>query len=305
MAKPYPGDWVLRTLLFVPGHNEKLSRKAAETDADCVVLDIEDSVPPESKDDARVTIRRLLEEGCFRKKPVFVRVNSLETGRTLRDVDSVACEELQGFVYPMTMSPEDILIFSAQLEMIESERNLPSGFFSIIPVLETPLGVINAYPIAKASSRTMALIFGCEDYLADVKGTHYAEDVSLLHARMQLILAARAVGAIPLDAAFVHVHDIDGFVQFASRARALGMGGTAVLSPKQIPTAHAVYSPTEEQTILARKIVDGAEQAKKENKGVVIIDGVFVSPPTLKGSLHTMHLSNAIAALEEFKKNGA
>lgn len=300
MAKPYPGEWILRSMLWIPGQIDKMLAKGPETAADCVVLDLEDAVPAAEKATARGKIRQVLEAGLYKRKTVFVRINPIDTGLTLRDLDGVACGHLHGFVYPMTYTADDIKKFDAQLSLIENHLNLPKGHFSIVAVIETPLAVLNAYSIATASDRIVALIFGCEDYLADQVARHCENDVSLHTPRMMMTLAARAANVVPVDAAYIRVHDLDGLRAFATRARNLGMGGMAALTPAQIAVANEVYSPSAEEIVTAQAIVDAADVAEREGRGVVVVDNKFVSPPTLKASRSTIARLKATLAMEAF-----
>ena len=294
MAKTYEGPWVLRSLLFVPGHVEGMINKAAGSQADCVVLDLEDAVPIRSKDEARNLIRETLVNGIYKDKTVFVRVNPLETGLTLLDLDAVACRELHGFVYPMAYTPDDIKNFDAQLRLKEMTLGLPVGHFSIIILIEAPLGVINSYQLAKASDRVVGLLFGCEDYLADMQARHSKDDVTLHTPRAQIALAARAAGVEPIDTPYVKVHDLEGLRQFAMRARNLGMAGMLIMTPRQIKIAHDVYTPNAEEIKVVEEIVSAAKNAEQEGVGIVIVNGKFVSPPTLKAAMKVYERKLAI-----------
>jgi len=301
MAKPYKSSWVLRSLLFVPGHIEKMVRKGAGSDADCVVLDLEDAVPEKNKADGREMIRHFLGEGLYAKKTVFCRINPLDTGLTLKDLDAVACRQLHGFVYPMVYTPDDIKNFDAQLRLMEIHLGLDIGHFSIIALIETPLAVLNALQIARASERMVGLLFGCEDYLAELQGRHSAEgDFSLLAPRSKVALASRAAGLEPIDTPYVRVHDLEGMRKFATGGRDLGMAGCLVMTPKQIPIAHEVYTPSEEEIKYATDVVEAAENARAEGRGIVVVDGKFISPPTLKGAENVLKRHRAILDLESF-----
>jgi citrate lyase subunit beta / citryl-CoA lyase len=300
MAKPYPGEWVLRSMLFVPGQIDKMLTKAPETETDCVVLDLEDAVPQAEKASARAKIRQALEAGLYKRKTAFVRINPIESGLTLRDLDGVACAHLHGFVYPMTYTADDIKKFDAQLSLIENHLNLPKGHFSIVALIETPLAVLNAYSIATASERVVALMFGCEDYMAEQTARHAEQDVSLHTPRALIAMAARSAHVVPVDTPYVRVHDLDGLRPFARHARDLGMGGMVVLSPGQIAVANEIYTPSVEEIETARAIVAAADVAEREGRGVVIVDNKFISPPTLKASRTTIARLDAIRALEEF-----
>ena len=247
--------WVIRTMLSVPGHIERLIRKGAKSKADCVMLDLQDAVPPESKTEARTTIRRALDSGLLDHKTVMVRLNHLDTGMTQRDVDTVACEQLSGFVYPMANTVEEIEVVDAMLARQEIALGLAEGHFSIIVLVETPLGVINAYPLAKASGRVIGLLFGAEDFVVEMEARPDAEQLVLHTPRALIALAARAAGVEAIDTPYVQVHDLDGLEAHANRGRSLGMSGMLVISPRQIPIARAVYTPSQEEVQEAKEVL--------------------------------------------------
>lgn len=298
MEKPYKGPWVMRTFLFVPGHIEKLLKKGSQANADCIALCLEDAVPLSEKENARQTIKKVLSEGYFRHKPVFVRINPMDTGLTLRDLVAVACRELDGFVYPMAYTPDDIKSFDAQLSLIEAQKGLAKGHFSIVVLIETPLAILNAYDIAKASSRVVALLFGCEDYMAEMESRYSIDDRSLFAPRSMLAMAARAAGVVPIDTPYVRVHDLDGLKRFATLGRDLGMAGMLVVTPSQIDIVRDCYTPSQEAIEYAADVVSAAEAAEKEGKGIVIVRDKFVSPPTLKQAIKLLNYYEAIRIFE-------
>ena len=116
MGRPYKGEWVLRSVLFVPGHLEKMLNHAASSDADCVILDLEDAVPQGKKKIARSKIRQVLENNCYSRKTVFVRVSPLRTGLTRNDLEEVACDQLHGFVYPLAESSDEIITLETAMD---------------------------------------------------------------------------------------------------------------------------------------------------------------------------------------------
>lgn len=297
MVKTYDGPWVLRTLLFAPGHVEKLISKAAASEADCVVLDLEDAVPAFCKADARQLIRNTLVNGTYAHRTVFVRINPIDTGLTLLDLAEVACRELHGFVYPMAYEADDVKSFDAQLRLTENTLGLPVGHFSLIILMETPLAIVNAYSIAKASDRIVGLLFGCEDYFADMQANHNWSDASLHTPRAQVAIAARAAGVEPIDTPYIKVYDLEGLRDFANYARNQGMAGMLVMTPRQIPIAHEVYSPDQKEVEFAQRVVEAAAQAEGVNRSIAVIDGMFISPPTVRAARHLLARHNAIQRL--------
>ena len=300
MSKPYPGDWVLRSVLFVPGHIEPMMKKGADTDADCVILDLEDAVPADWKLTARKKARRILDEGVYAKKTVFVRINALQTSLSTEDIAAVACGSLNGFVYPRANCAEDLQRLDSQLGSTEEDLQLPSGHFSLITVIETTRAMLNVRAVAEASPRIVALIFGCEDFLADLQGRHSDGDIALLAPRAQVALAARAIGAEPIDTPYVRVGDLDGLRRFAETGRDLGMAGMCALTPRQVDIVNEVYTPSAEEAQSARQVIEAAENPADSDRGVFIAEGKFISPPTVKAARKTISRHEAICNLQKF-----
>jgi len=300
MSKPYEGSWVIRTFLFVPGHIDKMLAKGTSSDADCVALCLEDAVPEEEKENARKKIREVLGKGLYKKKTVFVRINPIETGLTLKDLEGVACKELNGFVYPMAYTPDDIKKFDAQLSLTEDQLGLVKGHFSIIVLIETPLAVLNAYDIAKASDRVVGLLFGCEDYMAEMESRYSEKEKSLFVPRSLIAMAARAAGIEAIDTPYVRVHDLEGLERFATLGRDLGMSGMLVMTPRQLDTAKKCYTPSQEEIAYATEVVESAEQARREGRGIIVVNDKFISPPTLKQATKLLDRVNAIECLEAY-----
>ena len=203
-------NFLLRSMMFVPGHNERLLMSASRSNADALILDIEDSVMPISnKQIARDMIREKVRSGIFENFYVFPRINDKESGHLLKDVYSLTIEGVTGFVYPKAMREEDIYFFDKILETIEYEKGFSIGTFKIVPLIETAAAVLNAQEICLSSVRVIAIAFGCEDFIADLEGIHDHEGRSLYVARAMIAMAARATGVIPIDTVHIHVHDFN------------------------------------------------------------------------------------------------
>ena len=299
MTKPYAGPWMIRSLLFTPGHIERLIGKCAASDADLVALDLEDAAPPDRKEEARTTIRESLEAGLFAQKAVTVRVNDFSTGMTEADVQAVACQQLDGIVYAMARTPDEIRRLDALLTVTEHSLGLEEGHFVIIPTLETALGVINAYPIAAASERVVALIFGGEDYAAEMGCLHDVDQLDFHTPRVQTVMAARAAGIEPLDTPWVDVHNEEGGWAHARRGRNLGMAGMLAMSPRQIPIAHAVYTPSDEDVREAELTLQQIEETRRGGRGMTVQNGKYISPVAENKARKLLDRARAIRALEE------
>ena len=299
MSKPYPGRWVLRTLLFTAGHINKYIRKAFTSNADCIVLDLEDAVPDGSKEFARNNIVENAVKFKTDNYPVMVRINPMESGLTLLDLDTVACREIDGFIYPKAYCADDVKAFDAQLTLKEKTLGLEHGHFDIVALIETPKAVLNAYEIAIASPRVVGLLFGSEDFLTDIEGFHGPEGRSILCPRHLISMAARAAGIVPIDTPYVHVRDDEGLRAHITQASELGYEGMLVMSPRQIEIAREAYTLSEEKVTRAREMVRLAEEAAEANRGIAVSGGVFISPPTLKRSKNLLRRYEAIKAFEK------
>ncbi|MDF9801104.1 citrate lyase subunit beta/citryl-CoA lyase [Catalinimonas alkaloidigena] len=273
-------DFLLRSLMFVPGHNERLLNSAARSKADVLLLDIEDSVQPSSnKQLARDKIEQYLREGYFQKYAVFPRVNDRESGHLLKDIHQLTIEGVHGFVYPKSKTGQDVYFFDKLLETIEYEKGIKVGTYKIIPLIETASAVLNAQDICKASSRVIAIAFGCEDFVTDLQGVHDDAGQSIFTARAMIAMAARAHGVVPIDTVHIKVHDLEDLEKNLIVAKNLGFEGMLVLNPKELPLVHQYFSPTVEEVNGAEEMIRLAAKAEEEGKGVTVINGKFVGPP--------------------------
>ena len=275
-------QYILRSMMFVPGNNEKLLRSASKTNADALILDLEDSVIDDSKQEARDTIKKILPEGIFEKFHVFIRLNDRDSGLLEKDVSDLMLEGVAGFIFPKSFGKDDIFFFENLLEKYETEKGFPIGKFKIIPLIETASAVLHAEEICRASDRIIAAAFGSEDFCADIQGIHDKEGKSLLVPRALTVMAARAVGVIPIDTLHVNVHDLEDLEDNLKLARILGFEGMLLLHPKEIELAHKYFTPYQKEVEEAREMLRLTEQARKNNTRVAIMNGTFIGPPMVR-----------------------
>lgn len=273
-------ELIMRSLMFVPGHNEKLLASASRSDADVLVLDLEDSVQPEAnKTIARKTIAEWVSSGKLAGFQIYPRVNDRESGHLLRDMQALTIDGVDGFVYPKSRTGQDVYFFDKLLETIEYEKNIPVGTFKIIPLIETAGAVVNSQDICRASRRVIAIAFGCEDFVSDLEGIHDHEGLSIFTPRALIALAARANNVIPIDTVHINVHDLDDLEQNLILAKNLGYEGMLVLHPKELPLVHQHYTPTRQEFEDALEMLRLYDESQKEGKGVAVKDGKFIGPP--------------------------
>jgi citrate lyase subunit beta / citryl-CoA lyase len=280
---------LMRSLMFVPGHNEKLLRSASKSQADVLLLDIEDSVQPESnKQYARELIKKFVDEQAFKNHLVFPRVNDRESGHLLKDVYELTIPGINGFMYPKSKKGEDIYFFDKLLETIEYEKKIPVGTFKIIALIETTGAVVNAQDICKASKRVVALAYGCEDFITDLEGIHDDESKSLFVPRALIAMAARANGVIPLDTVHIKVHDLVDLERNLKIARNLGFEGMLVLNPKELELVHKYFSPSLGEIGEAEEMIKLSGESQNEGKGVAVVNGKFIGPPMVSAAKKTL-----------------
>lgn len=273
----------MRSLLFVPAHNDKLMKSASNSEADVLLLDIEDSVQPQkNKQKGRNKILEFINEGHFNGRCIFPRVNDRESGELLKDIMQLSVNGVTGFMYPKSKRGEDVYFFDKLLETVEYEKGLIPGTFKIIPLIETASAVMNVQEICLASKRVVAVAYGSEDFITDLEGVHDLEHESLFTPRALIAMGARASGIIPIDTVHVRVHDLEDLEQNLITSKKLGFEGMLVLHPKEIPLIHEHYSPSKQEIIDANEMLTLYKEAEKENVGVAIKNSKFIGPPMIK-----------------------
>lgn len=277
---------LLRSMMFVPGHNKKIIESASKSVADALIFDLEDSVqPPSNKILARDLIVDSTADPIFDRFQKFVRLNEIETEFFLQDVLQVTAANIDGFLLSKANTKEDVHYLDNLLTSIERDRNLEKGKFSIIPILESAQSIVNINEIATSSSRIVALGFGSEDFVSDIQGVRdFNTNLSISYPRSLVPIVARAHKLEAIDAAYIKVHDLEGLEKHTATGKVLGYGGMWVLHPKQNDIVNQVFSPTVEEYEDAKNFLRLYEEAQKINKGVAIIEGKFVGPPLITKS---------------------
>lgn len=274
--------YLMRSLMFVPAHNPKLLDSSLRRNADVLLLDIEDSVPPCDKQLARENIKEFVKRPEALGKVIFPRVNDRESGELLKDLYQLTIEGVTGFMYPKSTKEEDVYFVGKLLETIEYEKHIPVGTYKLIPLIETAGAIVNIKEICTACTRVVAVAFGCEDYVTDLGGKHDAEGQSIFYARNAIVNAARAAEVLPIDTVHIKVHDLEDLEKNLILSKNLGFEGMLVLNPKELPLVNQYYSPSEEEISWAKEMIQLTEEAKAEGKGVAVKDNKFIGPPMLK-----------------------
>lgn len=271
---------VLRSLLFVPGHIMRMIHKAATLPADAIIFDLEDAVPLPDKETARVLVRDTMAAVKSGGAYIFVRINALTTNLTAEDIKHVATKDLDGILLSKAEAGSDVCQVAGMLEEKEKALGLATGTFKIIPLVETAKGVINAYEIAAASARTVAVGFGAGDYYRDL-GRSVAsltpEQTELLYARSQTVVASRAAGVPALDTVFFgRLTDKEGLAREAQHALQLGYKGKMTIHPDQVEVVNRIFTPPPEEAEYARRVVAAFEEAQSRGLGAISFEGKMI-----------------------------
>ncbi|MBC7170042.1 HpcH/HpaI aldolase/citrate lyase family protein [Candidatus Bipolaricaulota bacterium] len=264
-----------RTRLYVPGGNARLLAFADSLRPDCLLLDLEDAVAPSEKDSARFLVRRALATMGFEAPELWVRINPLNAGGA-DDIALVAAGHPHGICLPKAEDPSQVLALADLLSSVEGLYSVPWTLW-IMPIIESPRGVLAAADIAGASERVVGLAFGAEDYTREVGAQRSWE--ALLWARSQLVASAKASGVQASDTVFPNVEDEEGLREEARRARELGFDGKGVIHPHQIAIVHDAFAPSAAEVAWARGVV---EEAANEGRGVVAHEGQMIDRPVLE-----------------------
>lgn len=277
-------DYLIRSLMFVPAHNERLMNSATKGLADVLLPDVEDSCQPiENKQIARDNIVKYVSEGRFKNSKVFPRINDRESGELLKDILQLTIEGIEGFMYPKAKKGEDIYFFGKLLETVEYQKGFPIGTFKIIPLIETTGAVMNIQEICTSCpNRVVAVAFGCEDFVTDLGGKHDPEGLSIFTARSIIVMGAKANDVIPIDTVHIKVHDLEDLESNLKLAKKLGFEGMLVLNPKEIELVHRYFSPSVEEVEWAKEMLSLSDEAVKQGKGVAVKNNKFIGPPMVK-----------------------
>jgi malyl-CoA/(S)-citramalyl-CoA lyase len=285
-----------RSVLSVPGHVLKMHPKAAESTADVIMLDLEDSVPQEAKEAARNQVLQSLKDIDWQDKTVTVRINGLDTAYAYRDLLEIvegAGAKVAAIVVPKVNHPGDIHFVDRMLDGIELARQLP-GSIGIEASIETAEGLAEVTAIARASRRIQTLVFGIADYSASVGArlvsiSGHGENEADIYpghrwhfALSRIIMAAKANGLLAIDAPFGHFKDLDGLRQSTVMACALGCDGKWAIHPSQLDTINQAFSPAPEDIDRAATILAAAQAAKQRQLGAVAVDGRMVDQATVR-----------------------
>src|SRR4051812_45872056 len=273
-----------RALLYVPGNETRKLEKAATLGADAVCLDLEDGVAMNRKAEARFAIARALFTLDFGASEKLTRVNRVGSGLEEEDLAAVVPAHPDTIVIPKVSDADEIKWVSVRLSELEQAHGIEHGSIALIGMIENARGVLNLATIASADPRLEALIFGGEDYAADVGATRTREGIEVLYARSAIVAACAAFGLQAIDLLYLDFRDPDGLRVEATRGAQLGYAGMQVIHPNQVPIVQQVFTPDDAAIANAKKIVDAAREHMAAGHGAFALDNKMVDMPIIKAA---------------------
>ena len=270
---------MFRSLLFIPGNNDRFLKKSTSLHPDILCYDLEDSVPSNEKEGARRLVgAQLASQEENKLSPIYVRINSVDSGMIDSDLESILGNRLDGIVLPKIGNSKEVMQVIDKIHIIASKRKLASRI-QIIPSIETASGVVNANSIAAAHEDVVAVVFGVFDYLYDMDiDSEYDDSISYNYARSKIPVDAKAAGIDALDGIWQKVSDLDGLTMDAKVAKNLGYSGKTLIHPSHINPVHDIFQPTKKQIEWAKKVLASLQDSieKGNPKGAILLDGKMI-----------------------------
>lgn len=285
-----------RSMLFMPGNNAGMLLNADALGADSIILDLEDAVSPAEKDSARILVRNALKYLKYNNCEIIIRINSIDTEFWKKDLDEIIPLKPNLIMPPKISSANDVQIVADYIKDLEEKHNIKDKI-GIISLIETALGVENAFEIAKASERVKAIFLGAEDLTADLRCKRTKKGDEIFYSRGRVVTAARAANIDVYDTPFTDVEDEDGLIEDAEFAKSLGFTGKAAISPRHVASINEVFSPTLEEIEYAKEVMDIIRVAKEQGKGAISLRGKMIDAPIVERARQILEMSEALGGV--------
>ena len=288
----------LRTLLFVPGNQERRIDKARSIPADAIMLDLEDSIPLAEKNFARSMVSSSIDGLALKGQEIFVRINALSTDHAAADIKAIVTPGLNGICLPKSESADDILKADALITEAERAADLKVGSIWLLALVETPKGILNVYEIASASPRVLGIAFGPEDYTLEMGVKRTEEGAEIYYPRVVIAVACHAAGVLAIDGVYTDIRDEEGLNQDTRLARQMGFHGKLLIHPNQVSPVSQIFSPTEEEITHARGVVEAFEDALTQGQASTSFEGKMIDAPVAERARKLLALAESIEKRE-------
>lgn len=288
-----------RSMLFLPGNAPKMIINGNYLGSDAVIFDLEDAVAPAEKDAARLLVRNVLSNLEFDRVETIVRINSIDTPFWQKDLEAIIPQKPNIIMLPKTGCAHDVEVVDDYLAALEEKLGMTVGTVRLMPLIETALGIENAFFIASARPRVTALFLGAEDLTADLRCKRTKEGREIDYARSRMVNAARAAGVDVYDTPFTDVNDDEGILADAAYAKSLGFTGKASISPRHITAINTVFSPSKADIAYAYEVMDAIAEAKAQGKGAIALRGKMIDAPIVARAEQTIAAAQALGIRKE------
>jgi citrate lyase subunit beta / citryl-CoA lyase len=275
-----------RSRLYIPGNNPKMIINAGLYQSDGIILDLEDSVAPGKKNEARFLVRNALRNNDMIGAEKMVRINQLPLG--LPDLEMIVNQPLNMILIPKCESAEAVQEINEKISQLLGKQN---ESIWLMPIIESAVGVHHAFEIAGATNSVAALAIGLEDYTADIGAQRTLEGTESIYARSVVVNAARAAGIQPVDSVFSDFGNNEQLLQTATLSKSIGFEGMGCIHPGQIPIIHKAFNPGPGEIEKAKEIVRAFEKATLDGTGVVAVGSGMIDPPVMKRALATIEMA--------------
>ncbi|MFH0759608.1 MAG: citrate lyase acyl carrier protein [Bacteroidota bacterium] len=281
-------DRIRFSRLYLPGNTPSMMLNAGIHHPDGIILDLEDSVAPQKKNEARILVRNALCQVDFYGAERMVRINQLPAG--LEDLGYVVPHQVHLVLIPKCETGLQVREVDQHIRSILKAHG-QDRIVHLMPIIESCLGVEHAFEIATATGRIVAMAIGLEDYTADLGAERTPGGEESLYARTRLVNACKAAGIQPIDSVFSDVADMEGLKENVKRSRLLGFEGMGCIHPRQVPVIHEGFCPSEKEIRKAEGIIEAFHEAESKGLGVIALGTKMIDPPVVKRAMRTMELA--------------
>lgn len=282
--------------LYLPGNTPSLMINAGIHQPNGIILDLEDSVAPDKKGEARILVRNALCQVDFYGSERMVRINQLPAG--LEDLEYVVPHQVHLILIPKCEYGRQVREVEERVALLLNSAGQNREIY-FMPIIESAMGVENAFEIATTSERVAAMAIGLEDFTADLGVERTASGEESLYARTRVVNACKAARIQPIDSVFSDVSDMEGLQENVKRSRALGFEGMGCIHPRQIAVIHEGFRPGEEEIVKAERIIEAFREAEAKGLGVVSLGTKMIDPPVVKRAHRTLSLAYGFGLREQ------
>ncbi|MFA9550864.1 MAG: CoA ester lyase [Hyphomicrobium sp.] len=285
-----------RSVLYMPGANKRALEKAKTLPADSLILDLEDSVAPEVKAQARDSVCAAVKAGGYGHRELVIRVNAIETPWGMDDLRAAVAAAPDAILVPKVSQPGDIVTAAKVLGSVHAP-----GKTRLWAMMETPKSMLNAREIAALGTepehRLACLVMGTNDLLKESRARALHNRIAVVPWLAMTLVAARAFGLDILDGVYNDFRDDKGFREECEHGRTLGMDGKTLIHPSQVTPCNEIFSPTDEEVTWSRAIIAAFDNPENDHKGVITVDGKMVERLHLAMAERTVAIADAIATM--------